>query len=328
MNKTLKRILKFLLVNCILFITASFILIYWPIPQKKNIKNYDYSSIDTTSNKFLENAEEMWIKTRNGQALFSRIYHSETKTVCILIHGSGTESRYLADLSKSLADKNHALVITPDLRAHGRNFSNQTDIQYIGQLEDDIEDIIIYAKKKLSAEKIILAGHSSGGGLVLRYLGNNKLIQKIDKAIMIAPYLGHNSPTVKPNSGGWVTVAVKRWIGISMLHFFGIKMFNKMPVLFFNRPKAYNDHLQVASYSYQMAINFAPKNFDNDISNLKIKSLVIIGENDESFYPHRFTEVFKPVENLVKTTIIPNANHLDITKNDQTILEITNWIQE
>lgn len=101
-----------------------------------------------------------------------------------------------------------------------------------------------------------------------------------------------------------------------------------MPVLFFNRPKAYNDHLQVASYSYQMAINFAPKNFDNDISNLKIKSLVIIGENDESFYPHRFTEVFKPVENLVKTTIIPNANHLDITKNDQTILEITNWIQE
>lgn len=59
---------------------------------------------------------------------------------------------------------NFATVITPDLRGHGRNLKDQPDINYIGQLEEDIEDIIRYAKDSLNARKIILAGHSSGGG--------------------------------------------------------------------------------------------------------------------------------------------------------------------
>lgn len=326
MNNILKRISIFLIVSCVLFFTAALILIYWPIPEKKNIENYDYSSIDKTSNSFAT-AKEKWIKTRSGQKIFSRIYPSDTKTICILIHGSGSESRYLGYLAKSLSDRNQATVITPDLRGHGRNISNGTDIEYIGQLEDDIEDIIHYAKNNLDAEKIILAGHSSGGGLVLRYLANNKLAE-VDKAIMIAPYLGHDAPTVKPNSGGWVTVGVKRWIGISMLNNIGIKYFNKMPVLFFNRPEAYNDDLQVASYSYRMAVNFAPKSYANDIKHLNTKSLVLVGENDESFYPNRFEEVFEPAESFVTVKIIPKANHLDIVKNNEAINIIINWMSK
>ena len=325
MNKTLKRIFIFLIVNCILFFSIAFILIYWPIPTKKNIENYNYSSIDTTSTNSLSIAKEVWIKTRDGQKLFNRIYSSNTTTVLILIHGSGSESRYLAYLANSLSSSNQAIVITPDLRGHGRNISNEADIDYIGQLEDDIEDIIHYAKKDLGAERIILAGHSSGGGLVLRYIGNTKLT-KVDKAIMISPYLGHDSPTVKPNSGGWVTVDVKRWVGISMLNRMGITYFNKMPVLFFNRPQAYDDALQVDSYSYRMAVNFAPKDFENEIRHSRTKSLVLVGENDESFYPNRFEKVFEPAKSFITVNIIPGANHLDILKNDEVVTKIKNWI--
>jgi pimeloyl-ACP methyl ester carboxylesterase len=325
MNKYLKRTLKFLTVNFILFFTVSLVLIYWPVPSGENVENYDYSSIDTTSNQSLSAAREVWVKMRDGQKLFNRIYPSNSDQAIILIHGSGSESRYLSDLAKSLSEKNQALVITPDLRGHGRNITSLPDIDYIGQLENDIEDIVTYTRKNLGAKKLILAGHSSGGGLVLRYIGNNKL-EKVNYAVLISPYLGHDSPTFKPNSGGWVTVGVKRWVGISMLNHLGITHFNRKPVLFFNRPKAYDDSLQVSSYSYRMAVNFAPDNFDREVRQLKTKTLVMVGDNDESFYPNRFKEVFAPAKDFVTTNIIPNANHLDIVKNDEVILKILNWI--
>lgn len=325
MNRILKGIFIFLIVNCILFFSVAFILIYWPIPTKKNTENYNYSSIDTTATNSLSIAKEVRIRTRDGQKLFTRIYSSNAKTAVILIHGSGSESRYLAYLANSLSSNNQAIVITPDLRGHGRNISNEADIDYIGQLENDIEDIIHYAKKDLGAERVILAGHSSGGGLVLRYIGNTKLTN-VDKAVMISPYLGHDSPTVKPNSGGWGTVGVKRWVGISMLNHIGIPYFNTMPVLFFNRPKAYKDSLQVDSYSYQMALNFAPKNFENEVRQLRTKSLVLVGESDESFYPNRFEKVFEPANSFVSLNIIPATNHLDIVKSGEVVTKIQNWI--
>lgn len=324
MNKNLKRIITFLVVNLFLFILTLIVLINWPIPIKENIKNYDYSSIDTTSVKTYKK-EELWIEMRDRNKLFNRIYPSQSKTVLILIHGSGSESRYLKTLAGNLSENNIATVLTPDLRGHGRNLLDQPDIDHIGQLEEDIEEIIKYAKDSLGAKKIMLAGHSSGGGLVLRYLANPELI-KVNKAIMIAPYLGHDAPTVRPNSGGWVTVGIKRWVGLSILNSLGIRMYNEMPVLFFNRPKAYDDKLQVNSYSYRMAINFAPKNYETDIINLKTKALVVVGEKDESFYTNKFKEVFNPSENYTKIELIKNANHLDIVKNKESINSIKNWI--
>ncbi|MFV8226129.1 alpha/beta hydrolase [Christiangramia aquimixticola] len=324
MKKNLKRVVIFLAVNvCIFFITA-LVLINWPIPKKEKIENYDYSSIDTLSVKSFRKNEK-WIKMRDGNNLFSEIYPSQSTIALILIHGSASESRYLETLAGNISQDNFATVITPDLRGHGRNLKDQSDIKYIGQLEEDIEDIIMYSKDSLNAKKIILAGHSSGGGLVLRYIGNSNLI-KIDKAIMIAPYLGHDAPTVKPESGGWVTVGVKRWVGLSMLNSIGIQNYNEKPVLFFNRPEAYEDSLQNKSYSYRMAVNFAPKDYENDIANLRTSSLVLVGAEDESFFSSKFKEVYSPAFKYADVQIMENVNHLNIVKDSDVLTRIENYI--
>lgn len=323
--KTGKRILVFLGINFIFYLAACFVLIYWPVPEKKEIKNYDYSSIKRKSPNTLA-SEKRLIKVRDYYDLVTRIYHSENKDVLILIHGSGSESRYLASLADSLARAKIATVLTPDLRGHGENQGVKGDIDYIGQLENDINDLIEYSKKYLGAKKIILAGHSSGGGLVLRFIGT-KQNTKVDKAIMLAPYLGHESPTVKPNSGNWVTVAVKRWVGLSMLNRIGIHKFDRLPVLFFNRPEAYNDKLQAPSYSYRMAVNFAPSNFKKEIAKLSIPCLVLVGAKDESFYADQFKVVFKPAHQLVTTEILSNVNHLSVVSNQQTFEHIIKWMK-
>jgi len=324
MNKILKRVIIFLTVNIGVFFSIAFVLINLPIPNKEITKNYDYSSIDTLSVKSFEK-QEHWIKMRDHSNLFSKIYPGESETVLILIHGSGSESRYLKTCAGTISQDNVATVITPDLRGHGRNLKNQPDINYIGQLENDIEDLVTYAKDSLNAKKVVLAGHSSGGGLVLRYIANEKLT-KVDKAIMIAPYLGHDAPTMKPSSGGWVTVGIKRWVGLSMLNAIGIENYNEKPVLFFNRPAAYEDSLQNKSYSYRMAVNFAPKNYEEDIANLRTNSLVLVGSEDESFYHDKFEEVYSPAYKFVDTQIIQNVNHLNIVKNSEVLEKIEQYI--
>ncbi|WP_256437268.1 serine aminopeptidase domain-containing protein [Flavobacterium sp. CS20] len=201
------------------------------------------------------------------------------------------------------------------------------EVEYIGQLENDIEDLIEFSKQNLKADKIILAGHSSGGGLVLKFIGNPKNT-KVDRAIMLAPYLGYDAITVKPNSGGWVTVALKRIIGLSMLNNIGIKMLNGLPVLFFNRPESVNDELQVPFYSFRMTIDFTPKNYKEDIRNINIPCLVLVGKQDESFYPEQFEVAFKPADKFVKTLILDDAKHLSLVDKQKTFEIIKEWVKE
>jgi len=315
----------FLAVNTGLFFLVVLVLIQWPMPDKVEVENYDFSSIDTLGAKpgvF----KEQWVRMRDREDLFTRIYPGDSSTVLILIHGSGSESKYLDKMASTIAQHNRATVITPDLRGHGRNLKRTQDIKYVGQLEEDSEDLIKFAKSHLKAKEIILAGHSSGGGLVLRYVANPEL-SAVHKAIMIAPYLGHESPTVKENSGDWVRVAVKRWVGIEMLNRVGIKVFNDLPVLLFNRPVKYEDPLQVDSYSYRMAVNFAPKDYVKDIANLQTKSLVVVGEEDESFYAQQFDTVFQPAKKYTTVQRKLGVNHLNIVRNKEVIQTIIEFME-
>lgn len=321
----IKRIVVFLLTSCLIYAVICFVLIYWPMPAKKEIKNYDYSSIDKNSNSSLL-GEKQWIKARDGSRIFGRVYYSENKDVLILIHGSGSESRYLAGLARSMAEAKIATVLTPDLRGHGESDGRRGDIDYIGQLENDTEDLIKYSKQELGARKIMLAGHSSGGGFVLRFIGNPENT-KVDKAIMLAPYLGYDAPTVKPNSGGWVAVALKRIVGLSMLNYLGIRTLNDLPVLFFNRPEAYDDKLQVPSYSFRMTINFTPKDYREDIKRIDTPCLVLVGEQDESFYPEQFQPAFEPAKRFVKTEIVDSTRHLDLVTRPETFKRIEEWLK-
>jgi non-heme chloroperoxidase len=321
--KIAKKLSKFLTISLLVYMGICFALIYWPVPAKKNIENYDYSSLNESGLQ-TNMGSEQWIKLRDGKELFFRLYESNSNATLILLHGSGTESRYLSQVASFLSSRNIMRVITPDLRGHGRNKGHKGDIDYIGQLDHDIEDLLIHVEENYRGTKVVLGGHSSGGGMALRYVGNESVLQP-NALLLFAPYLGHESPTVKPNSGEWVTVALKRWIGLAMINNLGITALNDLPVLVFNRPESWNDNLQVASYSYRMAVNFAPNNYADDISKIKIPTLVLIGENDESFYPEKFDEVFETSKNSVDVHIVKNANHMNIIDTHDSNSRVINW---
>ncbi len=318
-----KKFLRFIIPFPFVYFAIGLVLTYWSAPERKVIENFDYSSLKESTQDF-SLGEERWVTTRDGSKLFTRTYNANSDTTLLLLHGSGSESRYLSKVASYLSGNNTMRVITPDLRGHGRNEDNKGDIGYLGQLDHDVEDLIQHIRKEYGDTKIVLGGHSSGGGMALRYAGNKNVVQP-DALLLYAPYLGHDAPTVKPASGDWVSVSIKRWIGLTMINNLGISAFNDLPVLVFNRPESWDDELQVDSYSYRMAVNFAPNAYKKDIANIRVPTLVMVGENDESFYPEQFAPLFESSEIDINVHVIPNANHMGIVDTTGANQRLIKW---
>lgn len=330
-----KRIFIALSILVFVYLGICLTLVFWPIPKKQHIENFDFSVLKKNEQQPTLGTER-WLTLRDNKKLFYRYYDSNryydskgtldtnVKNTLILIHGSGSESRYLGNLATFLAENNISRVITPDLRGHGRTSNPKGDVNYIGQYEDDIEDIVNAVRATYPDSKIVLGGHSSGGGLVLRYAGNSTA-SPVDAYLFFSPYLGHEAPTVKPNSGEWVTVAIKRWIGLSMLNDVGIRVFNGLPVLLFNLPDALVDEFQTPSYSYRLAMSYQPNNYIEDIKKIDRPTLVVVGDKDEAFNADQFAPAFKPSEKFSEVKLIANATHLDVLSNQNAQEKIAEW---
>ena len=136
-------------------------------------------------------------------------------------------------LANALEDD--AYVVVPDLRGHGASPERRGDVDYINQMEDNLAALIKAQARK--DQKVIVAGHSSGGGLVVRFAGGEHSVL-MDEAILLAPFLKYNAPTTRENSGVWAHAMTRRIIGLSMLNTFKITTLNHLEIIQFNMPKA------------------------------------------------------------------------------------------
>ena len=125
-----------------------------------------------------------------------------------------------------------ATVYAISLRGHGGSGTANGDVSYVGQLDDDLADLV----KGLGLDKPgvhrTLIGFSSGGGFVLRIAGG-KQAGLFNDYLAISPYIGQDAPTNKPNSGGWAGVAVPRIIALSLLDSIGLPWFQGLPAVHF-----------------------------------------------------------------------------------------------
>ncbi len=78
-------------------------------------------------------------RARDGADLAYRTYSGTTDRAIVLIHGSTGSSLSVHPLAKALNAKGFT-VYAPDVRGHGAS-GRRGDIDYIGQLDDDIADL-------------------------------------------------------------------------------------------------------------------------------------------------------------------------------------------
>lgn len=315
-------ILTHVTISLIVVLVIAFTLVMLPVERQDIKGGLDFSLLQIEEDV----GEKLHFSARDGAELAYRFYAGESDRVLVLVHGSGTEGRYLAGLANYISKNGIAQVIVPDLRGHGESVvSRLGDVTYLGQLEDDLTDLIEYVNKANPQFKIWLGGHSSGGGFVLKY-GAIQNHHRIAGYLLLAPYLGHDAPTSKANSGEWVQVSVRRYIGLSILNKIGVTVLNNQDVMFFNRPKEWQDGLQADSYTYRMNESFAPHDYKTNLSKIKQPILVIIGQDDESLFAGKYKSEFASLAPQAEVHIVEDASHLDIVSNKHAYDLVKHWL--
>ena len=251
------------------------------------------------------------VTARDGTDLAHRRYPGNPDRLVILIHGSAGSSIGMHALAKALSDAG-ATVITPDIRGHGQSGAHG-DIAYIGQLEDDLDDLMTSLDKTHRASETTLIGFSSGGGFVLRIAGG-RLGQRFDRFILLAPFLRHDAPNVRigTGSGGWVSVAVPRLLALSLINRIGITMFNGLPVLAFAVAASNPAHL-TTTYSYRLSANFQPDDdYPADLRRNTRPIMAMGGADDATFRSDRLQAALAIGKPDIRVDIVPGVGHIGL----------------
>ena len=248
------------------------------------------------------------LKARDGAPLNYRLYPGRPDRAVVLVHGStgsGTEMMKVAQALQAAG----ATVYSISLRGHGGSGTTNGDVSYIGQLDDDLADLV----KGLGLDKPdvhrTLVGFSSGGGFVLRIAGG-KQAGLFNDYLAISPYIGQDAPTNKPNSGGWAGAAVPRIIALSLLEGFGLSWFQSLPAIHFaTDAKACDSRTPVYSFRLVASLQLG-RDWRGALARISAPTEIVIGANDQLFNADQFKPMLQPINPRIDVTIVPNESHL------------------
>jgi alpha-beta hydrolase superfamily lysophospholipase len=285
-------------------------LVAWPVRQPPELTSISGArkSVDLSSLPAIER-----FQARDGTALGFRHYPATGSTsgrAAILIHGSsGSSGTTIHALSGALAA--HGVeTYTVDIRGHGAS-GTRGDVAYVGQLEDDLADFVAVVRKTTPTAPLTLIGHSSGGGFALR-VAASPIQNLFARTVLLAPYLGYNAPTNRPNSGGWASADVPRIIGLTALRAIGVTCCDALPVVAFAVPP-HSEKILVPAYTERLRRNFANHpDFRADIAAATRPLTIISGADDELMLADKYVEAVRGVAVPVNVKLIDGVNHMGI----------------
>ena len=269
---------------------------------------------------------------RDGSELAYRRYESarQTNRILILVHGSAWHGMQFHAMAGELAARGVATVIAPDMRGHGAKPARRGDVDHSDQLEDDMSDLIDYLSQGVSEPEIILGGHSSGGGFVVRFAGGAHAA-KADAFILLAPFLKYNAPTTRENSGGWARPATRRIIGLAMLNMVGITALNHLEVIGFAMPQfvlsSPYGYTATRRYTYRMTSAFAPRaDYEGDLAAIDKPLLVVAGDRDEAFIAEQFEPVISAQTKTGVYHVLPGVSHMGVLYGPDVPPIVESWL--
>lgn len=285
-------------------------LMAWPVRQPPELTSISAARklIDFESLPPVER-----FQARDGTDLAYRHYSAHapvTERIAIVVHGSSGSSRgAIHALSSALAERG-VQTFAVDIRGHGSS-GTRGDIRYLGQLEDDVADLVAEIRKTNPTAPLTLIGHSSGGGFALRVAGSP--IQNLfARTVLLAPYLGYDAPSTRADAGGWASPDIPRFIALSVLRGIGIPFAESLPTIAFAVPPNSAKAL-TASYSYRLMRNFgASADFRKDLAAATKPVTIFSGGADELMLAGKYQEA---VGNRATVRIIDGINHMGIVRD-------------
>ncbi len=259
------------------------------------------------------------IPARDGTPLAFRVWPaspsvSDPKRALIAIHGSSAMSASLHALGKALSARGIS-VYAPDIRGHGAT-GVRGDIDYPGQLDDDLADFSTAVAARQPDAQLVLLGFSSGGGYAL-HAAATPLGKRFARTVLLSPMLGIRSPTYNP-AQAWAKPFIPRIIALALLNRIGIHAFNHLTVLAFAVDPRRAD-LLTAHYSFTLMRAFGTNDYAADLRNAASSIAVLVGEKDELFSAETFAPTIHAIRTDIPVTIVPGLSHIELTTDPRAI---------
>jgi non-heme chloroperoxidase len=257
---------------------------------------------------FAEIPKPQRIAARDGAPLVYRLYPGRSDRVVVLVHGSTGSGVEMHQVAKALQAEG-ATVYAIALRGHGGSGTRNGDVSYVGQLDDDLADLTKAVGVDKPGIRRTLMGFSAGGGFVLRIASGSQAAM-FDNYIAVSPYLGQDSPTNRPNVGGWTSIAVPRIVALSILAQAGLPWFQDLPVVHFaTQAKADDNRTPVYSFRLLASLNIG-RNWREALAHTQPPTRIVVGADDELFLADRFAPLLKEINQRIGVTILPGHGHL------------------
>ncbi len=272
------------------------------------------------------------LTARDGTSIYTRRYGGDSDTVIVYVHGLGGSSEILNTSAGLLRSATGATIVTPDLRGHGQSGGRPFDLDYIGQHEDDVADLIAAIRSDDAPERVILAGHSMGGGIALRYALKDDM-PDVDGYLLFAPNFGQG-PTQRQSDGppptgqdaymarAFVQFNTQRFIGLTMLNMAGITAFNNEPVLYMNQPP------EMPAYSFAAIATAQPSPPNGTplaLQAIDTPLLILIGANDELFDAGAYAPLVAEHNPDAETVVVPGLSHSGLINTAKTFETVETW---
>jgi len=252
------------------------------------------------------------LPTSHGSPIAYRVWPAnpapDADLVVIMIHGSSAQSASIHPLGKALS-ADGIPVYAPDIRGHGGT-GTRGDIDYAGELDDDMADFVAAVRAKQPNAKLVLMGFSSGGGYAL-HVAATPLGKMFVRTVMLSPFLGPFVQTVRPD-GEYAKPFIPRILALLLFDRVGIHAFDHLTTLLLAIDPARTDIL-VGHYSWLLMRAFGTRDYAADVRNAQTPLAVVAGEKDELFFADKFAPALDAIKPGVPVTIVPGLSHTGLT---------------
>ena len=146
------------------------------------------------------------------------------------------------------------------------------------------------------------------------------------RTVLLAPYLGYDAPSSRPNSGGWANPDIPRFIALSVLRGLGLPWAESLPAIAFAVPPDSSQRL-TATYSYRLMRNFAAHwDYRADLAGATRPLTIICGADDELMLADKYAEAVRGITPAVDVRLIDGVNHMGVVSDPRAVSIIANEV--
>ncbi|HEU4665052.1 MAG TPA: alpha/beta hydrolase [Dokdonella sp.] len=324
MNKWLKRTAIALIGALALWIGVALALVATPAPAFRG-KAFEVASRARPACS--PSPDTACYTARDGTVLHALREGAPADTVVLLLHGVLGDADAMRPAARALHARTGATVLSLDLRGHGASGGAFGDIAYAGQYEDDVADVVAALRREAPQARVLLAGHSMGGGIAVRYAARTG-VPAVDGYLLYAPHLGDRAPTTRHDdvaaagAEAPIKLHLRRTIGLLMLGAVGVHAFDDLGTLYFNVSSADGP----LHYSFRAMIGCAPDDYAAAMRADDKPMLIVAGSADEAFDASAYPAAARLHANG-EAVVVDGVDHDGIVTDATALARIDGWLR-